>query len=62
MCIRDRVSATILDETTYEHEITPLRKIRDSYPKYILTMDHIQSNEDGIQQQNILDFLLNDAI
>ena len=53
-----QVSATVLDEKTYEREFVPLKKINDSYPKYVLTLDEFPMGEDGIEQKNIIDFLL----
>lgn len=53
-----QVSTSILDPNTYEREITPLKKVKDHYPKYIITMDEIPMVEDGIRQINIIDFLL----
>lgn len=53
-----QVSASVLDPTTFAREIEPLKKISDHYPKYILSMDEIPMNEDGIKQINIVDFLL----
>ena len=53
-----QVSATVLEETTFEREIRPLKKITDNYPKYILSMDEFPLGEDGINQVNIIDFLL----
>ena len=53
-----QVSATVLDEKTYEREFAPLKKINDSYPKYVLTLDEFPMGEDGIEQKNIIDFLL----
>ena len=53
-----QVSATTLDSHTFLREITPLRKTKDSYPKYIISMDEISVEEDGIRQINIIDFLL----
>ena len=52
-----QVAATILDPATFEREIRPLKKITDNYPKYILSMDEIPLGEDGINQENIIDFL-----
>ena len=49
---------TVLEETTFEREIRPLKKIMDNYPKYILSMDEFPLGEDGINQVNIIDFLL----
>ena len=53
-----QVSASILDESTYAREITPLKKINDHYPKFIISMDEVPMGEDGIKQINIIDFLL----
>jgi Predicted ATPase (AAA+ superfamily) len=55
-----QVSASILDDTTRERELRPLRSIHDYYEKVILSMDHIPVNNfDGIKHQNIIDFLIN---
>jgi len=32
--------------------------IKDHYPKFALTMDDLPTGQDGIQQVNIVDFLL----
>lgn len=53
-----QVSASVLDPITFEREIAPLRKVSDNYPKYIITMDELSSNNDGIKQINVIDFLL----
>ena len=53
-----QVSASVLDPATFEREITPLRKVSDNYPKYIITMDEFSSNNEGIRQINVIDFLL----
>lgn len=53
-----QVAATILDPATFEREIRPLKKITDNYPKYILSMDELPLGEDGINQVNMIDFLL----
>lgn len=55
-----QVSATILDQKTFEREIAPLKKVNDNYPKFIITMDELPINDGGIKQINIIDFLLND--
>lgn len=55
-----QVSASVLDSTTFEREIAPLSKVHDNYPKYIITMDEFSSNNDGIKQINVVDFLLGD--
>lgn len=57
-----QVSATIIDPNTFDREIRPLEKINDNYPKYIITMDELPLNKDGIKQINIIDFLMNEYI
>jgi predicted AAA+ superfamily ATPase len=54
-----QVSLTLmLDANTLEREYAPLQSIKDHYPKYILSRDWAHSNKDGIQQLNVLDWLL----
>lgn len=52
-----QVSATVMSENTFAREITPLKRINDNYPKYIITMDEMPMDEDGIKIVNIIDFL-----
>ena len=43
----------------YRAEIQPLLKIKDNYPKYVLSLDENSTdNIDGIKQMHIADFLL----
>ena len=43
---------------TIEREFSPLREIKDNYPKYVLSMDTIFGNDfEGIQRIHIVDFL-----
>ena len=53
-----QVAASVLDPATFERELAPLQIIRDHYPKYILTMDDLPSGHNGIQQINVIDWLL----
>lgn len=54
-----QVTATMLDPATFEREITPLRNIRDNYPKTILTLDRMTlGNYDGIEVVNAVDWML----
>ena len=55
-----QVAASVLSPDTFQREITPLKKITDNYPKFIISMDEISMNEDGIKQIYILDFLMQD--
>ena len=45
------------NEKTEEREYRPLEKIKDNYPKYILTMDPLQQQRNGIQHHNVADFM-----
>lgn len=56
-----QVAASVLDPSTFAREITPLKKVNDHYPKFIITMDELSINEDGIRQINVIDFLLSKA-
>ena len=53
-----QVAASVLDERTFQREIAPLKKLRDHYPKYIISLDELSMDEDGIRQVNVVDFLL----
>ena len=53
-----QVAYTANDEKTLSRELSSLRKIRDTYPKYLLTTDFDTANYDGIQKLNIIDWLL----
>ena len=53
-----QVAASVLDPATFEREFAPLRVIKDHYPKYVLSMDDLPGGQDGIQQVNIVDWLL----
>ena len=56
-----QVAASVLDPATFEREFEPLRIIRDHYPKFVLTMDDLPTGYNGIQQMNIIDFLLSES-
>jgi predicted AAA+ superfamily ATPase len=53
-----QVAYTVTDEKTFEREISAFRNIRDNHPKYLLTMDFDNSNLEGIQKINVIDWLL----
>jgi len=54
-----QVALTVRDKNTFEREITPLQKISDHYPKYILTLDNDpEADYDGIKQINALKWLM----
>ncbi len=53
-----QVAYTVNDAKTLKRELSSLEKIKDSYPKYLLTTDFDNVNYNGIQKINILDWLL----
>ena len=54
-----QVSYVLVDESTIEREFRPLLKIKDHYPKYVVTMDDFfEDNIDGVKHVNLADFLL----
>jgi predicted AAA+ superfamily ATPase len=56
-----QVAWSVTDPVTLERELAPLRAIRDSNPKYLLTADwDVNPVYDGIRKYNVADWLLPD--
>lgn len=54
-----QVALTLNDEKTIEREFGNLKKIKDNYPKMVITLDDFQGNSiEGIQHQSLMDFLM----
>ena len=54
-----QVAASVRDENTLERELRPLKLLRDSYPKLLLTLDDDPiADYEGIKRMNALDWLL----
>lgn len=55
-----QVAQTTLDDSVLQRELTPLRKIPDNFPKYLLTLDELfgEMNYEGIKKQNALLWML----
>lgn len=54
-----QVTASLVDENTFNREIRPLQQIEDNYEKIILTLDrYTPGNYEGIKVINIIDWLL----
>lgn len=55
-----QVTASMLEEATFEREMAPLKRINDNYPKTVITLDRFTlGNYDGIEVVNAIDWLLN---
>ena len=53
-----QVAYLLSSQETIDREFKVLNKIRDNYPKYVLTMDkHETTNNEGIIRMNIIEFL-----
>lgn len=52
-----QVSYLLETAETIEREFRPFSKIKDNYPKYIITMDQFDRSQDGIKHINLIDFL-----
>ena len=58
-----QVTYLLASPETVEREFSPLKKIEDNYPKYVLSMDNLgEYNIDGIVRKRIIDFLLEEKL
>ncbi len=54
-----QVAYTVDDPKTMNRELGPLKKLRDNYPKFLITMDDSDPiSHEGIKQINAIDWLL----
>ncbi|MDD7410951.1 ATP-binding protein [Fusobacterium gastrosuis] len=53
-----QVAYLLASEETLKREFTPLEKIGDNFPKYIISYDQFDFSKNGINHINIVDFLL----
>jgi len=55
-----QVSESTLQPEVMERELKPLQRIKDNYPKYLLTLDEVNATADynGIWKENVLKWLL----
>jgi len=53
-----QVTYLLASEETVEREFSPLTKINDNFPKYVLSMDEVNFSRKGILHKNIRDWLL----
>jgi len=53
-----QVALTVLADSTFNREITPLQEIKDNYPKYLLTLDSGNNIHNGIQCLNVPEWLM----
>ncbi len=53
-----QISYILTSENTIEREFGALNNIKDSYPKFVLSMDKFDMSRDGIIHKNIVEWLL----
>ena len=55
-----QVTYLLNSEKTIEREFGVLKRVKDNYPKYVLSMDNLPNTDnDGIIRMHIIDFLMN---
>jgi predicted AAA+ superfamily ATPase len=56
-----QVAQTTLEDAVLQRELAPLKKIKDNFPKYLLTLDELfgEMNYEGIQKKNAIKWMLN---
>jgi predicted AAA+ superfamily ATPase len=53
-----QVTYLLASPETEAREFAPLERIKDNFPKYVISMDDIDMSRNGIRHCNIRDFLL----
>ena len=56
--IYEQVSYLLANEETIKREFSVYNSVKDSYPKYVVSMDDLDFSQNGIIHKNIKDFLL----
>lgn len=56
-----QVAQTVQSQETLDRELGSLNAINDHNPKYLITMDEMETSYNGIKQINAIDFLLQQA-
>lgn len=54
-----QVALNVLNDNTLERELYPLEKIRNNYPKFLLTTDLGEGENMGIKRFNVFEWLIN---
>ena len=53
-----QVAYLLASEDTIQREFGVYNRVRDNFPKYVVTLDEFDMSRDGIKHRNIRDFLL----
>lgn len=57
-----QVAYLMQDEATVEREFGAFDHVRDAYPKYVISMDPITRNINGVRHLKLYDFLMDDSL
>ena len=57
-----QVAYLMQDEATVEREFGAFDHVRDAYPKYVISMDPIARNINGVRHLKLYDFLMDDSL
>lgn len=52
-----QVAMTIVSRETEDREYRPFEKIKDSYPRYLFTLDPLLQRRDGVRHLNLMEFI-----
>lgn len=52
-----QIAMTIAERSTEDREYRPFEKIRDSYPRYLFTLDPLPQTRDGVRHLNLMEFI-----
>ena len=53
-----QVTESLMSEKTRNRELLPLQKVKDNYKKMILSLDDLETSEDGIELVNVIKWLI----
>jgi len=56
-----QVAYLLIDKKTRDREFGNLLKIKDNYPKFVVSMDEVDMSQKGVVHLNVKDFLLNNT-
>ena len=57
-CVLSVVTYLLASEKTVNREFGAYDRIRDNFPKYVVSLDELDMSRNGIKRRNIRDFLL----
>lgn len=57
-----QVAYLMHDEATIERELGAFKHFRDSHPKYVISMDPLTSDINGVRHLRLIDFLLDETL